>query len=147
MEEKTNALDRALYKASPVINEITRIISEFSLVNNLSERDRNQYFKSKKRKFVRQLRISFHDDTEITQLKTNTTYKSNVRNILGLRHSDDWIYSLNIGNVMHLSPMNTDELTYKLDRSHEINKDAMLEKIILLIVSFFCVGTELRFLS
>lgn len=48
---------------------------------------------------------------------------------------------------MHLSPMNSDELTAKLDRTHEINKDAMLEKIILLIVAFFCVGTELRFLS
>ena len=54
---------------------------------------------------------------------------------------------MNIGNVMHLSPMNSDELTAKLDRTHEINKDAMLEKIILLIVAFFCVGTELRFLS
>ena len=43
--------------------------------------------------------------------------------------------------------MNSDELTAKLDRTHEINKDAMLEKIILLIVAFFCVGTELRFLS
>ena len=48
---------------------------------------------------------------------------------------------------MQLTPMNSDELTAKLDRTHEINKDAMLEKIILLIVSYFCVGTELRFLS
>lgn len=48
---------------------------------------------------------------------------------------------------MHLTPMNTDELAAKLDRTHELNKDAMLEKIILFVVSFFCVGTELRFLS
>ena len=48
---------------------------------------------------------------------------------------------------MHLSPMNSDELAAKLDRTHELNKDAMLEKIILFVVSFFCVGTELRFLS
>ncbi len=48
---------------------------------------------------------------------------------------------------MHLSPMNYDELSSKLERSHELNKDAMLEKIILFVVSFFCVGTELRFLS
>ena len=67
--------------------------------------------------------------------------------MLGVRKFDDWINNLEIGNVMHLTPMNSDELTAKLDRTHEINKDAMLEKIILLIVSYFCVGTELRFLS
>jgi hypothetical protein len=43
--------------------------------------------------------------------------------------------------------MNSDELSAKLERTHELNKDAMLEKIILFVVSFFCVGTELRFLG
>ena len=48
---------------------------------------------------------------------------------------------------MHLSPMNIDELTCRMEKTHELNRDAMLEKIILLTVSYFCVGTELRFLS
>ena len=34
-----------------------------------------------------------------------------------------------------------------VDNSHELSRDAMLEKIILLTVSYFCVGTELRFLN
>jgi len=34
-----------------------------------------------------------------------------------------------------------------VDNSHELSRDAMLEKIILLTVSYFCVGTELRFLT
>ena len=34
-----------------------------------------------------------------------------------------------------------------IDNSHELSRDAMLEKIILLTVSYFCVGTELRFLT
>lgn len=34
-----------------------------------------------------------------------------------------------------------------VDNSHELSRDAMLEKIILLTVSYFCVGTELRFLA
>lgn len=71
----------------------------------------------------------------------------NVRNVLGLRHQDDWIFNLNIGNVMHLSAMNIDELSPSLENTHELNKDAMLEKIILISVSLFCVGTELRFLA
>lgn len=43
--------------------------------------------------------------------------------------------------------MNLEELNLHVDNSHEISRDAMLEKIILLSVSYFCVGTELRFLS
>lgn len=64
-----------------------------------------------------------------------------------MKEQDDWIYNLNIGNVMHLLPMSLEELNLHIDNSHELSRDAMLEKIILLSVSYFCVGTELRFLS
>jgi len=60
---------------------------------------------------------------------------------------NDWIFNLNIGNVMHLSPMNLDELHSKLEITHELNRDAMLEKIVLITVSYFCLGTELRFIA
>jgi hypothetical protein len=66
---------------------------------------------------------------------------------LGVKDSDDWIFSLNIGNVMHLLPMSIEELNLHIDNSHELSRDAMLEKIILISVSYFCVGTELRFLT
>ena len=71
----------------------------------------------------------------------------NVRNILGIKHIDDWIYNLNIGNVMHLAAMSIDELQPSSETTHELNRDAMLEKIILISAAYFCVGTELRFLS
>lgn len=48
---------------------------------------------------------------------------------------------------MHLSPMNLDELHSKLEITHELNWDAMLEKVILISVSYFCFATELRFMS
>ena len=66
---------------------------------------------------------------------------------MGVKEQDDWIFNLNIGNVMHLLPMSLEELNLHIDNSHELSRDAMLEKIILLSVSYFCVGTELRFLS
>lgn len=69
-----------------------------------------------------------------------------VRNVLGLRHADDWIFNLNIGNVMHLSLMGTEELNAKLETTHELCKDSMLEKIVLVSSAYFCVGTEMRFL-
>lgn len=73
--------------------------------------------------------------------------KDNVKTILGVKDQDDWIFNLNIGNVMHLLPMSLEELNLHVDNSHELSRDAMLEKIILLSVSYFCVGTELRFLT
>ena len=69
-----------------------------------------------------------------------------VRNVLGLRHQDDWIFNLNIGNVMHLSLMGAEELNAKLENTHELCKDSMLEKIVLVSVSYFCIATEMRFL-
>jgi hypothetical protein len=43
--------------------------------------------------------------------------------------------------------MSLDELNLKLENTHELNRDAMLEKIVLLTVSYFCVGTEQRFIA
>ena len=43
--------------------------------------------------------------------------------------------------------MNLDELHSKLEITHELARDAMLEKIVLITVSYFCLGTELRFMA
>lgn len=63
---------------------------------------------------------------------------------------------------MHLSLMGSDELqplketaslhsksiqsSSGFETSHELCKDAMLEKIVLISVSYFCIATEMRFL-
>ena len=59
---------------------------------------------------------------------------------------------------MHLSLMGSDELPLlealpenkeeknSCDTSHELCKDAMLEKIVLITVSYFCIATEMRFI-
>ena len=46
---------------------------------------------------------------------------------------------------MHLSTMNMDELVSRSENTHELGRDAMLEKIVLMTVAYFCVGTEIRF--
>ena len=78
-------------------------------------------------------------------MKANKRYKINVRNTLGVKDHNNWIYNLNIGNVMNLTPMNSDELNTQSDVYQELSKDTMLEKIILYVVAYFCVGTEIRF--
>ena len=89
-------------------------------------------------------------EDSLTLQKSETGHvklQDNVKTILGVKDQDDWIFNLNIGNVMHLLPMSLEELNLHVDNSHELSRDAILEKIILLSVSYFCVGTELRFLS
>ena len=70
-----------------------------------------------------------------------------VVTMLGVKRYEDWILNLNIGNVMHLSPLGLQEMNLQLDNSHELTRDAILEKVVLLSIAYFCVGTELRFLS
>jgi len=43
--------------------------------------------------------------------------------------------------------MNVDELHTRLEITHELNRDAMLEKIVLISVAYFCLGTELWFMA
>ena len=43
--------------------------------------------------------------------------------------------------------MDEDELNFPTDRYHELNKDALLEKLVLACSWYFSVATELRFLA
>jgi hypothetical protein len=74
-----------------------------------------------------------------------------VRNNLGVRDPTNWIFNLNIANVMNMTPMNADELESGGNEDdklyQELTNDTMLEKIILFVVSYFCVGTEIRFVA
>jgi predicted proteasome-type protease len=72
--------------------------------------------------------------------------RESVKVVLGA-HKSEWISNLNIGNVMHLNIITADELSLHMDNSHEISKDAVAEKVVLLAVAYFCIGTELRFMS
>lgn len=47
---------------------------------------------------------------------------------------------------MHLSLMGAEELNIKLETNHELQRDSMLEKIVLISTSYFCIATEMRFL-
>ena len=72
--------------------------------------------------------------------------KLNVRNTLGIKNSQDWIYNLNIGNVMHLNMMRDQELNSRIENTHELCKDTMLEKVVLITSAYFCIATEIRFI-
>ena len=60
---------------------------------------------------------------------------------------DNWVYNLNIGNVMHLIPLALENLTITPQIAHEICKDAIYEKIIMTAIGYFSIATECRFLQ
>ena len=43
--------------------------------------------------------------------------------------------------------MGSDELTSTSKNENDINKDSLLENLVLYVVSLFCAGTELRFVA
>ena len=52
---------------------------------------------------------------DISSVKESKRFKINVRNALVVKDHNNWIYNLNIGNVMNLTPMNSDELNSTYD--------------------------------
>ena len=86
--------------------------------------------------------------SEIKNFNTNKTLMNNIRSIFGNSiKKDDWIQLLNIGNIMYLSALNYEDLDLDSDPKYELLRDAILEKVVMLTVAYFCIATELRLLS
>ena len=85
---------------------------------------------------------------EIHKYQKNITLLNNIRNLFGAEiKTDDWIHLLNIGNIMYLSPLNDEDLELESDPKYELLRDAILEKIVMLTVSYFCIAMEMKQLS
>jgi hypothetical protein len=53
----------------------------------------------------------FDSTDKINAARCDKRFKINVRGTLGVKDHTNWIYNLNIANVMNMTPMNSDELT------------------------------------
>lgn len=84
---------------------------------------------------------------EIVNYTTNEKVKESIRKIYGVIQSDDWILLLNIGNIMYLSALTYDDLDLDSDPKYELLRDAILEKTVMLTVSYFCIATEMRLMK
>ena len=107
--------------------------------NNLPNiNNNNKYFNS----------YTNYRSNEINNYKSNISLINNIRNIFGgTIKKDDWIQLLNIGNIMYLSALNYEDLDLDSDPKYELLRDAILEKVVMLTVAYFCIATELRLLS
>jgi hypothetical protein len=68
-----------------------------------------------------------------------------MKNILGYLNQSEWVYSLNIG-IMQISPLTLQDFMSSSALVVELTREYILEKICFLCVSYFCIGTEFRFL-
>lgn len=68
----------------------------------------------------------------------NTVYdKVDMRNLLGYLNQSDWIWSLNIGNIMQISPLTMQDIYTTSSIEYELSRELVLEKICFLAVSYF----------
>ena len=125
------------------INENKKSVLNPSILNYSLKKDFNKNNNSKTFNSYKNYRLS-----EIKNYNTNNILMNNIRSIFGNSlKKDDWIQLLNIGNIMYLSALNYDDLDLDSDPKYELLRDAILEKVVMLTVSYFCIATELRLLS
>ena len=85
---------------------------------------------------------------EINKYNTKNSLINKIRYIFwGTIKQDDWIQLLNIENILYLSPLNCEDLDLDSDSRFELLKDTILEKIVMLTVSYFCISKEMKTLS
>ena len=83
---------------------------------------------------------------KIEEMKRNKTFKANSRNTLGLKPIEDWIYNISISNIMNISPLKLQDLAISSEIAHEISKDALYEKVIMIVIAYFSIAVEYRFM-
>ena len=58
--------------------------------------------------------------------------KPDMRNILGFLNQNEWVYNLNIGNVMQISSVSHVEMMHIPRTEYELSREAFIEKITIL---------------
>ena len=119
------------------------------LINNNNNNKKNNMNKSNSNSNTNTFNsYNKYRSQEIKTFSKNNTLINNIRNIFGNSiKKDDWIKLLNIGNIMYLSALNYEDLDLDSDPKYELLRDAILEKVVMLTVAYFCIATELRLLS
>jgi hypothetical protein len=73
--------------------------------------------------------------------------KVDMRNLFGYTSPGDSIMEYNIGSIMQLSPLALLDVLSEYDLQFELTREALLDKIALLIAAYFCISIEKRLLA
>jgi hypothetical protein len=58
-----------------------------------------------------------------------TTGKFNMKSVLGYLNQSEWLYLLNIGNIMQITPLTVHDMYSSLGFEVELTRDSILEKV------------------
>jgi hypothetical protein len=118
-------LERTAMKLYPIVKEVQKRMIEETASNNIVT-EKLQY--------------------ELEYEKILVPEDADMRSVLGFLNQNEWIFNLNIGNIMQVQPISMKELLSQSRNEVELSRDSFLEKLSLLSVSYFCVSTEMRFI-
>ena len=81
---------------------------------------------------------------EIHDYQKNLALLNNIRKLFTCDiNKEDWLSNLNIGNIVYLSPLNDGDLDLDSEPKYELLGDAILEKVIFISMSCFCIAMEM----
>ena len=70
---------------------------------------------------------------EINSGKFSSGGKFNMKSVLGYLNQSEWLYLLNIGNIMQITPLTVHDMYSSLGFEVELTRDSILEKVSLII--------------
>jgi len=140
-EENVMVLDKLISLYQPILSEISRKITPHEDRLSKTKDMRTQNISSPSASLV-----SAFTRGKIDEMKRSKLFKIKPRSLLGLKSKEDWIFNINIGNVMHLSALSLEDLAISPQIAHEMCRDALYEKIIMLSIAYFSLATECRFI-
>merc|ERR1712127_83178 len=73
--------------------------------------------------------------------------KNVLRSALGVSLRRPWLSELKIEDLFKIESISSDEFVIQSDASVFVTIDAVYEKVIILVVSYYMISTELRYLS
>ena len=68
-----------------------------------------------------------------------------MHQLFGFFNQSEWVFNLNIGNVMQIQAITLQDFLTRNELSSELTRESFLEKLSLLAVAYFCMSTETRF--
>jgi hypothetical protein len=82
---------------------------------------------------------------KLSSKPTKTAPRLDSRSRIGVLQSQDALSDLSISEVMQVKPLRLQDLQATSGLWTEVQRDLVVEKVVLLLVSYFCTATELRF--
>ena len=120
---------------------ISDLYTKIKNLRNTSEININENKSKNKNSFDSYLK---YRKNEIHDYHKNLALLNNIRKLFCTEiNNENWLININIGNIMYLTPLNDTDLDFESEPKYELLGDAILEKVIFLSLSYFCISMEM----